>query len=191
MNKYVVRKTDIANAEKISVNTVPWNEYAYKPKTYAAVVYNDDAIIVHFETDEKDLRTEMTVDNSAVCNDSCIEFFIQPNIDDKRYLNFELNPIGTLHLEIGGSRYDRVNIDFNKNDFDIKSEVFGGIWSITFKIPFDFINKHTGMTPICRANFYKCGDKTTHKHYCVWNMVDTPEPDFHQSKFFGELKFES
>ena len=133
---------------------------------------------------------EMTDDNSAVCEDSCMEFFIQPNINDKRYFNFELNPIGTLHLAIGRSRYDRRYIDFNKSDFDIKSDISNGIWSLTFKIPFDFINKHTGITPICRANFYKCGDKTGLEHYCVWNTVETPTPDFHQSEFFGELKFE-
>lgn len=190
MNRYVIRKTDISKAEKISVNTVPWSEYTYKPETYAAVTFNDDAIIIKFETDEKDLRTEMVNDNSAVCEDSCMEFFIQPNINDKRYFNFELNPIGTLHLAIGRSRYDRRCIDFNKSDFDIKSDISNGIWSLTFKIPFDFINKHTGITPICRANFYKCGDKTGHEHYCVWNTVETPTPDFHQSEFFGELKFE-
>jgi hypothetical protein len=41
-----------------------------------------------------------------------------------------------------------------------------------------------------RANFYKCGDKTSHPHWLTWSVVDKPEPDFHRPEFFGILEFD-
>jgi len=40
-----------------------------------------------------------------------------------------------------------------------------------------------------RANFYKCGDMLTVPHYVTWNPVGTENPDYHQPKYFGLLKF--
>ena len=40
-----------------------------------------------------------------------------------------------------------------------------------------------------RANFYKCGDNTTKKHYLTWNPVKTKNPDFHRPEYFGLLNF--
>jgi hypothetical protein len=47
-----------------------------------------------------------------------------------------------------------------------------------------------GPTVTWRANFYKCGDKTSHPHWLTWNPVDKPRPDFHLPQYFGTLVFE-
>jgi Carbohydrate-binding family 9 len=43
----------------------------------------------------------------------------------------------------------------------------------------------------CKANFYKCGDKLAQPHFLAWNRIETPEPDFHQPAFFGDIEFET
>ena len=41
-----------------------------------------------------------------------------------------------------------------------------------------------------RANFYKCGDQTSKRHYLSWNPVSTAKPDYHRPEHFGSLIFE-
>ncbi len=37
------------------------------------------------------------------------------------------------------------------------------------------------------ANFYKCADQTSTKHYVSWMPIPTEKPDFHRPEFFGTL----
>ena len=39
-----------------------------------------------------------------------------------------------------------------------------------------------------RANFYKCGDQTSHPHWAAWSPVD--ELNFHLPRCFGTIAFE-
>ncbi len=189
MREYVVKKTNLENAEAAQVDITPWAEFPYKPETKVYIVHNGTEMFVKMQTDEKNLRAVMTDQNSAVCQDSCMEFFIKPNKDDDRYFNFEINPIATLHVAVGNCRHNRERLP-DKEIFEIKSEIENGIWTITFKIPFSFFEKYTGFTKECNANFYKCGEGTDHSHFCVWNKIETPAPDYHQSSYFGKLIFE-
>jgi hypothetical protein len=43
---------------------------------------------------------------------------------------------------------------------------------------------------VWRANFYKCGDQTSHPHWLTWAEVDCPQPNFHLPRFFDRLAFE-
>ena len=190
MKEYIVKNIDIEKAESLNLDIAPWeNEFPYKPETKAYVVHNGKELIIKMQTNEKDLRAVMTAQNSAVCQDSCMEFFIRPNKDDDRYFNFEINPIATLHLGFGEGRPNRHKIT-QKEIFSIKSVIENGIWTLTYKVPFSFLDEYTGHTKEFYANFYKCGEGTDHSHFCVWNNVDTPKPDFHQSSFFGKLIIE-
>ena len=65
-------------------------------------------------------------------------------------------------------------------------------WTITIAIPFEVFFHHKikelkGRT--FRANFYKCGDMLSVPHYITWNPIGTENPDYHQPKYFGEIKF--
>lgn len=195
MNEYRIKKTENVpvnweDIEGVGVITVPWKEHPLVINTLAKLTYNDEKIFVRLETEETDIRAMQTEDNSQVCEDSCMEFFFRPNISDKRYFNFEINPLGTLHLGIGKDRYDRKKISFDRSMFKIKTYVLNTGWVAEFEIPFDFINKFTGFTETCYGNFYKCGELTDHEHYCVWNLVETEKPDYHQFRYFGRFIFE-
>gem|GEM_PF-4237213 len=41
-----------------------------------------------------------------------------------------------------------------------------------------------------RANLFKCGNKTVHRHYISWKRVNTAQPNFHVTEAFGTMSFE-
>jgi len=68
------------------------------------------------------------------------------------------------------------------------------IWTVEYHVPFElFAAYFQSETPRpgtqWRANFYKCGDRTSHPHWGSWAPVDTPRPSFHQPTFFQPIHF--
>jgi hypothetical protein len=63
---------------------------------------------------------------------------------------------------------------------------------VGFFMPFEMFIKSNGLKlPVTgqtwRANFYKCGDLTSHKHWASWQPVK--ELNFHRPEDFGEIVF--
>jgi hypothetical protein len=66
---------------------------------------------------------------------------------------------------------------------------------VEYTLPFSILEKYMKVDlPMpgkkWRANFYKCGDKTSHPHWLTWAPVEFPKPNFHLPGFFGMLIFE-
>lgn len=175
----------------LSLDCYPWQEYAvYKPVTTAKLVLCSDRIAVRMQTDEKPLLARAVHMNDDVFLDSCMEFFIQPDITDPRYINFELNPKGTLLLGLGSDRATRKRVDTDPGRFRIATMLEDNLWTLYWEIPFDFLREF-GFQQIggnFRGNFYKCGDETRSPHYGCWNPIHLPAPDFHVPAFFGDFR---
>jgi hypothetical protein len=67
-------------------------------------------------------------------------------------------------------------------------------WFIEFRIPISLLEKYVGPIGDPRgqrwtANFYKCGDKTSHPHWISWAPVD--QLNFHLPRCFGPIVFEA
>ena len=67
-------------------------------------------------------------------------------------------------------------------------------WTLEYKLPISILEKYTNIARPdpgvkWKANFYKCGDKTSRPHWLTWSFVDKPNPNFHSSDFFGTLIF--
>jgi hypothetical protein len=184
------------------IDNFPWDENGYRPRTEVRIFYSETRFYLLFKAFEQEIRAECLNINDPVCTDSCVEFFFNPDPEhDDRYINFEINPIGTFLLGIGADRYSRVLInDVSPEIFDITTSVTkdsvqsykGPLWTAEYSIPFYFIEKYYGRQDFrcgkrIKANFYKCGDKTKYPHWGCWNRIDTPHPDFHRPEFFGEL----
>lgn len=187
--------------EKLSIDTINWREYNYKPEVAVAIAYNENEIFLKYYIIEDYFKAEKTESNQMVCEDSCVEFFVSPE-NDGIYYNMEFNGIGTCLLGSGTGRGNSA-----KADTGIISEIRrmtspgkepirekeGKIeWTITVAIPFTVFFRHNvkdlkGKT--FRANFYKCGDLLKVPHYVTWNPVGTEKPDYHQPEYFGILKF--
>lgn len=184
------------------IENFPWDESGYKPRTEVRIFYTETKLHLQFKAYEQEIRAECLNMNDPVCTDSCVEFFFNPDPKhDERYMNFEINPIGTLLLGIGKDRHSRTLVT------DVSPEIFGIIpcvaresiknykgplWSIEYSIPFTFIEQYYGKQDFqpgkkMKANFYKCGDKTRYPHFGCWNWIENPTPDFHRPEFFGDL----
>ena len=120
-----------------------------------------------------------------------MEFFFSPDADDEKYFNFEINPNGTLLLFVCNRRITMTPVPEETELFNIESIVTSDGWELYYKIPFSFMKKYFNkISPVMRANFYKCGEKTNIEHYACWNKLPEDVFDFHTPQFFGEISFE-
>jgi hypothetical protein len=183
------------------IGTINWKEFPYKPYIRFKIAYSDREIFLKYYVKEKYFKAEQTETNQRVYEDSCVEFFTSP-VGDLTYYNFEFNAIGTCLLGTGTGRGDRTLAPADVISTIRRLTSIGSkpvserdtetYWTITIAIPVKVffhhdINDLEGKT--FGANFYKCGDKLSVPHYLTWNRVATKSPDFHQSQYFGQLRF--
>jgi len=189
------------NASFQLVDTVNWPAFPYKPEVKFKMAYCQDSIFLKFYVSEENILAHVTKINGDVCTDSCVEFFISLGRDNT-YYNFEFNCIGVPHVEYGqkGKRIQvdpevvrKVRVKSSLGDQPFSEKRGGHQWQMMIVIPkgcfcFDKDLNFKGLR--AKANFYKCGDKTSVPHYVTWNPVKTPGPDYHQPSFFGDLLFQ-
>ncbi len=186
-----------------TINSLNWPAlFPYKPQTTVYLAYTNEYIFVKWQVQGKNLRAVCTQDLERVSADSCVEFFCQMP-DDKHYFNFEFNCIGTATASYRlGRAEDVVRLtpdEFSqilrysslpREPFEEKEGDFS--WSLCVAIPFTLLhrNQSAARPAFLRANFYKCADQTTSKHYVSWSPIPTEKPDFHCPEFFGELRLD-
>lgn len=156
--------------------------------------HNGEYLFLRLEAEESPIRATLTGKLDQVCNDSCLEFFFAPLMDDKRYFNFECNPLGNMYLGFGAERPTRVRqIVKNPDMFQIQPFTTEKGWGVTLAIPADFIRLYMPefqLSGQAAANIYKCGDETEVPHYLAWSPLTCENPDYHRRQDFGTLIFE-
>jgi cellulose/xylan binding protein with CBM9 domain len=179
---------------------VPWEQFPYQPEVKFKIAYTDLSVLLKVYVNEKFIKADYSRINDPVYKDSCFEFFISPD-NNQYYYNFEFNCIGTPYVAYGDKENrEKASVEIVKSiqtfsslgsvPFEEKQGDF--FWELCLSIPFTAFFKHEleslkGKT--CKANFHKCGDGLTQKHFLSWNNIDTETPDFHCPEFFGELIF--
>ena len=200
MREYLVKRVagdpDWDSIPPMAVDQVMWLPDHGISMT-ARLAYDESAIYVRQQAVEAQIRAELTELLSPVCQDSCMEFFLSPCPADGRYLNFEINPNGCLHLGFGHGRHDSMRLLPKKADerFRIAADRTADGWVLTYRIPLEVLRGlYPGLTlergVEMRANCYKCGDCTVRPHYLAWNPPTSETPDFHRPQDFGKLIFE-
>ncbi len=183
----------------------------HHPQTKAKLLYDDKNLYIIFQVIDQYVRAVYTTYQEQVCNDSCVEFFVQPDAANG-YFNFEVNCIGTLLLNYiedptrtadGFASYTRVPASLIQS-MTIFHSLSGVIdpeistptdWIIEYNIPFTVFEAYVGPLSIqsgmvWRGNFYKCGDQTSHPHWSSWSPIGSAL-NFHQPEYFGELAFDN
>jgi hypothetical protein len=186
---------------KLHIDTINWKDYSYRPEVELAIAWGDKEIFLKYYVKEDYFKAEKTETNQMVCEDSCVEFFVSPE-DDGIYYNFEFNGIGTCLLGTGTGRENstrtnpsiisRIRRLSSVGEQPVEQREGAFEWTITVAIPVEVFFHHKiedlkGKTFM--ANFYKCGDMLKVPHYVTWNPVGTENPDYHQPRYFGMLKF--
>lgn len=165
----------------------PWGG-DYRPTAWARVEWDDFGLRVAMAAREEKIAANETKFGGRVCEDSCLEFFVNPcPISGDIYMNFEINPSGVMHIGAGAARENRRVLEAPAEGMEITTRREGDIWAAKYRVPFSLLIKLCGgVEREMRANFYKC-DESIHPHFGVWNAVSAPKPDFHRPECFGKL----
>ena len=181
---------------------------SHRPETSARLLYNSDGIFGIFRVADRYVRAVRTRYGEPVYKDSCVEFFVRPS-SDKGYFNFEFNCGGTLlcscitdpertqegfmeFIAVPEEEAKLVNIYHSLPQVVFPEIVKPVTWVLEFFIPFTLFEKYVGALGKVqgsgwKANFYKCGDETSHPHWASWQPV--LHLNFHMPECFGTIKF--
>jgi hypothetical protein len=180
---------------------------AHFPHTEFRVAYDMEAIYIIFRTADRYVRAVAEKEfDGPVYKDSCVEFFFTPGPDTNiGYFNLEMNCGGTLlfHCQTRPRQSNTISIadcaritKFHQLPRIVNPEITTPtVWTVEYRLPLEIISRYmpkmTAPKPgvLWRANFYKCGDDTSHPHWLTWAPVDFPRPDFHRPESFGWLEF--
>ena len=168
-------------AETLDRNAIAWNdidscnwpaEYPYAPKAQFRIARTDDAFLIHYKATEDSVKAIYANDNGAVWTDSCMEFFLCPDFENKVYYNLECNCIGTALLGVRGNGVEKAHASseimstiqrWSSLGREPFAEKIGQqTWEVALIVPFTAYWHHGPAvikTASLRANFYKCGDE--------------------------------
>lgn len=186
-------------APRETIESVNWAaKYPYKPLTTFTAAHSGTALYIDFFVRCNFLRAENYANQSPVSQDSCVEFFVEPD-GNLPYWNFEFNCIGTVNASVRSERSNprRLSDDEIKRVGRFPScgtrpfrELEGLFsWNLLVSIPFDLlgVDYRAGEPLTMRGNFYKCASAATQPHFMSWAPIDSPEPDFHRPESFAPL----
>jgi hypothetical protein len=180
----------------------------HRPCTQVKLVADDQRIYGLFRVADRFVRCVHTGFQSAVYKDSCVEFFVQPH-PERGYFNFEFNCGGAVRASYitdatrtadGFKAFERLSPEEGARiavwaslPTIVSPEITEKTtWFLAFQIPLDLLSHYVGTLDrvegaLWRANFYKCGDETSHPHWAAWHPVDAL--NFHLPHCFGQLRF--
>ena len=198
-------------AETLEVTHFSWPDSGHRPRTSARVLYDEQFLAVIFRVEDRYVRAVAQRFQDSVCTDSCVEFFVAPLPDSDGYFNFEVNCGGTMLVQRCVSEAER---ETGQQPVEVTEEDGATIamatslprivepeiaepttWTVEYHVPLALFTSYFGCEPpssgtAWRANFYKCGDKTSHPHWGSWAPVRTENPSFHQPAFFQPILFD-
>jgi hypothetical protein len=198
-----------AQAETLHIKSFHPRSSSHRPGVQVRLLYDAAHIYVQFQVDDRFVRSVITQPQGPVCTDSCVEFFFKPRAD-RGYLNLEVNCGGTFlssyienHRRIPGGFEKFTGVDlswlarircYHSLPDVVDPELTDPCcWRLAYALPVALIEAYTGPLgslagQTWRANFYKCGDKTSHPHWGSWAPIGE-ELNFHQPDTFAPLCF--
>lgn len=227
-NYSINEKPEIYNVTRISKpveingvwNKEPWNQIPaihinkhmgkepdHKPGVQAKLAYDQEAVYVIFQVQDKFVRCMIEEYQGPVSRDSCVEFFFTPGTDvTQGYFNLELNCGGTAVFKFQKVAKDG-QTKIPKSEFDkiqlahylpgkVSPEIEGPVtWTIEYRLPINILSNYYDVKKPApgvewKANFYKIASESSHPHWLTWAFVDNPNPKFHLPEFFGTLIFQ-
>lgn len=183
---------------------------SHRPCARVRLLYDDACIYGIFRVEDRYVRCVHTEYGAPVYKDSCVEIFLQPGAEG--YFNFEFNcggavlasfikdPARPARMDEGFKDFTRLAEEelrsigiYHSLPAEVEPEISVPVtWVLEFSIPLSLLERYAGPLGALsgkrwRANFYKCGDATSHPHWASWAPLE--ERNFHLPRCFGSFLF--
>lgn len=179
----------------------------HRPHTRFKMAYTPAALHWVFQVEDRYVRAVARQHQDPVCRDSCVECFFSPGpVTGLGYFNVEINAGGTVlfHWQPEPKR-DVVCVEASDLaalkvattlprmvDPEIEMPT---VWRVACCLPLTILRRYAPVVDPApgvewRANFFKCGDATSHPHWLTWAPVERSSLGFHRPDAFGKLVFE-
>jgi hypothetical protein len=194
------------NTESVSLRNYMGPLPAHFPDTRVKMRYDKEHLYLIFNVEDQFVRAVAKKTNDKVWQDSCVEFFFTPGNDTTiGYFNLEINCKGVFLFKFHNRRTKnegfvdstdlcKIDIAHSLKENVEEEKTNRLVWTIEYSIPVSILGKYMKIENPTqgtqwKANFYKCGDMTSHPHWLTWAPVNYPKPRFHLPEFFGTLDF--
>ena len=200
-----------ADAGTAAIEEFNWYESGPRPATTVRGLYDETALYLQYQVEDRDITSRTTELNGSVHEDSCVEFFATPLPgENARYLNFEANACGTFKMgwmepgwAVRGIGRELISEDLAETVTVATSEpgptrepaADDESWWLAAAVPFETLSELTGLdlAPSSgdrwRANFHRTGVATVSQE-ASWNPIGTEDKQFHSPGHFGWIVFE-
>jgi Carbohydrate-binding family 9 len=198
------------SADVLQINQFHKRSGSHRPYAYARLLCDDQSLRLRFDVDDDYAVSRATKYQQQVSQDSCVEFFVQPQ-RSSAYFNFELNCGGTMLLYFiedptptptGFAKYtpvpeiaaSQVIVSHSMPPVVWPESTDPTSWWVICVIPIALFEAYLGPIEIkpgdrWRANFFKCAADSQHPHWASWTEIGE-QLNFHQPQYFGDLIFE-
>ncbi|WP_052345561.1 carbohydrate-binding family 9-like protein [Alkaliflexus imshenetskii] len=196
---------EVADAiDQIAANPIgiaSWDSVPDDVTVNFRIAHSRNALLLAFDVVETEVLARFNQNQQPVYRDSCVEMFISFD-QGEHYYNLEFNSLGTTLSAWGSGREKRIPLpDQALSGIESRTIInrtsqlrSSGLtnWTLNLYIPVsvfihDRVSDISGMQ--LTANFYKCGDDLQKPHFLSWQKIETLQPDFHQPKWFGLIRF--
>ncbi|MCI0421812.1 MAG: carbohydrate-binding family 9-like protein [Acidobacteria bacterium] len=165
----------------------------------AKMLWDEQNLYFAFECDDSDLSATMTKRDEHLWQEEVVEIFVDPDGDEKNYIELEVNPLGTfidlfVLTPVVPIPFESYNIPAKwavKVDGTIKnsSDRDKG-WTVELSLPLKEAVTAPNLPPKdgdkWRLNLYRIERKPL-EQYIAWSP--TLKPSFHTPSRFGEVTF--
>lgn len=165
-------------------------------RAFGQIAFNDRAILVHLWAEQPDIRAVEHGPLGLPYQDSCLEFFIKPMVDDPRYMNIEFNFNKCVYFGIGtnGDDLQRIVLEDVDPVFTPETKRNNKGWEICYEVPVALLQQYFPAFEITpgkeiTANCFTCSDLSDAPYYLSWNLVYGEPFTFHKPECFGVMKF--
>lgn len=172
-----------------------------KPETKAGIVLGEDALYAKFVVNESNPYNKQHKNFDSISSDSTCELFLSfPDsqvqgkyvgvLEKNLYINIEINSEGYCNARYAKTRKDRIQFtEAQIKALDINVTKTANDWTLTFKVPKDFLNSLTGYDVFATGNgfsynLYKIAEAKPVEHYASYNKINSPTPNFHKPEDF-------
>lgn len=187
---------DFTDIPKADISCYQWTD-GYTPQAFAQLIFvRDIGFALHMEAMENHPKADCTMYNQPVYKDSCLEFFVNFNPSQPKYLNFEMNANGAFLSALRLDRKQKTPIHELLSDLPaVRAQQYSDRWTVDAVFTLQQLQTLFGKSAFAPGdtfigNFYKCGDETPIPHFGMWSPIDLDHADFHQPSFFGTFQLE-